>query len=63
MTYFEFEMNIKRKLREMNKTEKDVAKEPGISQAYLSQILRGKRKSVKIREKIDKLFKKEGKNE
>lgn len=52
MTRLDFEMAVKRALRERDMTMLSLAKELGISSAYLSDIVKGNRKANPVREKI-----------
>lgn len=59
MENFEFELMVYEKVRKKNLSYKSVASDLGISKAYLSLIIRGKRKAPKIREKLMKILNEE----
>lgn len=52
MNNLDFELMIYEKVRKKNLSYTDVANMLGISKGYLSQIIRGKRKATKIKEKL-----------
>lgn len=56
MSTEQFGMRVRVKLKRMNMTQGDLAKLLGISNAYLSDILDGRRKAVKKRKEIGKIL-------
>ncbi len=52
MSHEEFSIRVRAKLREAGMTQTDLAKSLGITQAYLSDILLGKRTGKKAQEHI-----------
>lgn len=53
MENLNFEIKVYTKIKKNNMTYKELAKELGISQAYLSQILKGKRIAKKYKKQIE----------
>lgn len=52
MSHEEFSIRVRAKLREVGMTQKDLARSLGFSQAYLSDILLGKRTGKKAQEHL-----------
>lgn len=57
MTRLDFEMEVKRALRENDMSMRTLAKELGISTSYCSDIIRGNRKAEPIKIKIKEILK------
>lgn len=57
MQELDFEMAVKRALREKKMTMKDLAEILKISNAYCSDIVRGNRKARKLRDEIVEILK------
>lgn len=57
MDKLDFEMEVKRALRENDMTSKELSEKLGISQTYCSDIIRGNRKAEPIKAKIKKILK------
>lgn len=57
MKKIDFEMKVKRRLKEQGKTITSLAKDIGISIAYCSDVIRGNRQGIKVKEKIKGLLK------
>lgn len=56
MENIEFEIEIYTKIKKNKMKYKELANNLGITQAYLSQIIKGKRKAEKYREKIRQIL-------
>lgn len=57
MQKLDFEMNVKKRLREENSTMTELAQKIGISLPYCSDVIRGNRSAKHIREKICEILK------
>lgn len=57
MKKIDFEMKVKKELRKQGKTITTLAKELGISVAYCSDVIRGNRQGIKVKEKIKEVLK------
>lgn len=57
MKKIDFEMKVKKELRKQGKTITTLAKELGISVAYCSDVIRGNRQGIKVKEKIKEMLK------
>ena len=57
MKKIDFEMKVKKELRKQGKTITILAKELGISVAYCSDVIRGNRQGIKVKEKIKEVLK------
>ena len=51
-----FEMEVRKELRKQGKTITSLAKEIGISVAYCSDVIRGNRQGIKVKEKIKEIL-------
>ena len=56
MKKIDFEMKVKKELRKQGKTITSLAKEIGISVAYCSDVIRGKRQGIRVKEKIKEIL-------
>ncbi|EUJ48627.1 helix-turn-helix domain-containing protein [Listeria booriae] len=56
MSDLEFGIYVRSELRRMGLQQKDLAKEVGVSDAYLSQVLDGSKTGYKVKDKIRKYF-------
>ena len=56
MNKINFEIKVKKELRKQGKTITSLAKEIGISVAYCSDVIRGNRQGIKVKEKIKKIL-------
>ena len=52
MKKIDFEMKVKKELRKQGKTITTLAKELGISVAYCSDVIRGNRQGIKVKENL-----------
>ena len=50
-------MEVKKELRKQGKTITSLAKEIGISVAYCSDVIRGNRQGIRVKEKIKEILK------
>ena len=50
------EMEVKKELRKQGKTITSLAKEIGISVTYCSDVIRGNRQGIKVKEKIKEIL-------
>lgn len=57
MSKLDFEMKVRRALREKDMSSRELAKELGISAVYCSDIIRGNRKAEHVRLKIKEFLK------
>ena len=57
MKKIDFEIKVKQELRKQGKTITTLAKELGISVAYCSDVIRGNRQGIKVKEKIKEVLK------
>ena len=57
MKKIDFEMKVKKELRKQGKTITILEKELGISVAYCSDIIRGNRQGIRVKEKIKEILK------
>lgn len=55
MSHEEYSIRVRAKLKEVGMTQTDLANSLGITQAYLSDILLGKRSGPKAREHLKKV--------
>lgn len=57
MKKIDFEMKVKKELRKQGKTITTLAKELGISVAYCSDVIKGNRQGIKVKEKMKEILK------